>query len=1260
MRIQTLFLHLVLWSAICTTSSWAQVDSVQLDGNWYYVYPFRQEINIQYDYWIAVDDEDFYADYRNYFREFDEFTDIFEAKDFYEADEEELVELNKTLKKRWNLYRKKGIRFNMGRRFVKRARENPYPFLYVKYQFDKEVIPPFQKIPDGKYVQLFEDFCLVDKDGNCQEQTPRVAAYFSIRDNALDGETVWMDVKGDTLKKGVFRNGLKEGVWEQKIFDDLPNFLYGYQLREFKKTGNFPKNYKYEMTAEYAGGVLNGNFNTVNEYFSRQETIGEYYMGKPSGNWKIYDDSTLVMNVTFADSRDTLISHRPIIRNGQQIHDDTWEHDMYSTRYQLMQIPNDFYEIAFEKELDIELEEEHFNSMELENPVRYDYSVPTRLYQNPDYWMGYNYYSIVTDPKTKYVETRGRFIDSLGAIMKYDGPYELYYPNGQLFTRYLFENGELALEDTLFWSNGVAHDVITYDTDSNYYVRTVYDTKGVQYKKLVYDTLGDFSHIYKDPTTIIKKDFDTITGTQSPFVYTYSFAFDSISGGDYHYENWSALNHEITDKTVLYQSWSGFDLSPLIKYEYDPEELSLSVRELNYEGNEYYSADKTFTPDFGSWTGSSTWKMADIEVSTISSGVLYSYMEMDTFPQRFVSRSTYSYKLAHDKTIKLDGEEYNGRVLLKMDKRKFKMSKNHLNISFTNNWRAQNRYYRKLYKHFKNGKKVKDPLFDITSSVDQAYSLNGNVYYQLFGEQLGDLFTFEYGAEDMMFDHFDRKYNRLNNIAKIKGYMKDGKPHGIWTGYNKAGKLLRQVEFIDGEPEGPYQEYYVEPRAPKWEREFSEYDLPKKNTYYLSATEQYKGGMLNGDFYNYDWNGEVVMKGAYKDDFLDGEVLERYPLAYSRTNYEEGFKDGYMRTYLTMPNMDTMLLYEINFQNDLLNGRSVAYHTNGRVAKQGFFLDGEPIEDYQAFDTLGGKYHHVKFQYGFPVEEKIWEENELSVRYLFNWEDSVMFDPSDITQTMSLQSLLYKAGYGLDYLEQEYYGRPRLINKEGLFYQMTKYYPNDTVARDGHIEDGRKIGDWDFYSYEGEHLYHVNYFDSIVVLNDTVRFKSKGIYSELSALGDTLYTAMIIEKSEKYDCAHTDHYEIRQFLTLWEANDTLGRMNGYVRNFYDNGTLQSEGKMKNGLPDGLWQYYDPFGKLNLMGPYVQGKRDGRWLSGDLGKKKYLGEICLNPDLPDLEEEIEYRENLLDVMIINYRMGKALNKQFYDLNLNKYSESSVED
>jgi antitoxin component YwqK of YwqJK toxin-antitoxin module len=186
----------------------------------------------------------------------------------------------------------------------------------------------------------------------------------------------------------------------------------------------------------------------------------------------------------------------------------------------------------------------------------------------------------------------------------------------------------------------------------------------------------------------------------------------------------------------------------------------------------------------------------------------------------------------------------------------------------------------------------------------------------------------------------------------------------------------------------------------------------------------------------------------------------------------------------------------------------------------------------------------------------------------------------------------------------------------------------------------------------------VAYFDTVLVLNDSIQFKAKGFLTDYNSKGEKISESYIIEKFEKYDCSHTDHYEIRQLMTVWQGKDSIDRMNRYIRNHYDNGVLQNEGMMKDGLPTGLWKFYDPFGKLNLVGTYLKGKRDGRWLGGDLSKTKYLGDICLNPNLPDIEEEIKYREKLLDIVITNYKLGKAVSQEFYDVNLNEYSDEEL--
>ena len=505
-------------------------------------------------------------------------------------------------------------------------------------------------------------------------------------------------------------------------------------------------------------------------------------------------------------------------------------------------------------------------------------------------------------------------------------------------------------------------------------------------------------------------------------------------------------------------------------------------------------------------------------------------------------------------------------------------------------------------------------------------------------------------------DEETNKYDEMKeepSAKSIVGNFKEGKPDGLWTIKDQYGAIQSEIPFTNGEINGVSKTYSTafpvnkEEEYYETENKYAADTFPKKKLNYLSYVENYKNGMLHGESVRYNWLGEVELKQNYVEGWKQGPAFERNNYAITKMNYLDDALDGYMQTYLTIKGQDSILLYDLNFQNGMLQGESKSYHTNGKLSKRGFFLNGQSIDDYEAYDSLGFKYHYVKFLYSFPIEEKIWEENELSVRYTFDWRDSIYFSPSDITSSESLEEML--ADLGIGDVDGEYYGRPSLVEKTGIDYHMTKYYPNDTIARDGEISAGKKVGCWKYYNYYGVLLNEVDYQDSIITLNDSIQFKSKGIITDYNEKGKPIRKSFIIEKFEKYDCSHTDHYEIRQLYTTWQANDTMKFKNGYVKNHYDNGVLQNEGRMENGLPTGVWKFYDPFGKLNQVGVYVMGKRDGRWLAGDLSKTKYLGDICLNPNLPDLEEEIKKRESQLDIVITNYQLGKALNKEFFDIN-----------
>lgn len=1227
----------ILGCLLAPSISFSQsVDTIQINGENYFVYPFNIVVEEHAEYIALINHKKYDVGKIN-------------APYFVPYDSYEYYEVSGKRK----------------RKFIKAARQNPYPLLQQQYEINYDIIPALDSIPDGKYIQFFENFCLVDSKGYCQEQTNRIAGYFTIKNNTLDGEACWIDLKGDTLKNGNFSAGLKEGVWR------LENRELGYDMGEKSYESYVDFGYPIIDTTiefwEFKNGLISGiyrkfkvpNFASIQGNYLNNAMIGEWiYRDFLQGDdeydvdWKQDRTKSIVTRrFSFANVEDSIVVKQPWIRNGliNCNSADPLAFRFYSG-YRFARMNENLFVFPFHIEENLEYEEEKFGSYQLEigemERMRYnEFNFEGSSYQPTVFYEG-NYLN------------RGHLIDSIGLISKYDGVMERFYPNGQLQYRYVFENGKLLKEDTIFWDNGQAHDVINFVADSNHYVRSIYDAEGKLFKELVYDSLGDYSRI--------QYIYDS-----REYAYIESYKMLNYKSNNFFvYNNLDTLNYQLESQQDLFLSWYKADTSLVIRRTYNPITRTLIDEEYNVIGNPKERSVKSFSPEFESWTGNTSIKYGDLELVSTESGTFSDFYKKDSIPQTHVLAPNKKFNIAKEYVLFKAGHEYTGEVELNFEKHKFKNNKDQLRINFTS-YNVKNKKKNKMseqvkariVKYHKTGKGKEDDLLNYIDASEHKVDYSQMIFNDIFYTLLNYKFVYPRSNKYGSYNGIDISRRDLRESTKIVGFMQNGKPHGIWKAYDENNKVYLEVPFYEGEVDGKFKLYQYEYPSklsgnPSWDLSPIMDTFPQNKMLYNSVIGDFKNGKLDGNATYYDWIGGITRQEEFKEGDLDGLSINRNQLAYSKSNYKNGYLDGYVQTYLLLPHRDSILLYDLNFQNGSLQGESKSYHINGNLSKRGFFLDGLPIEDYEAFDSLGFKFHYVKFQYSFPVEEKIWEENQLSVRYQFKWEDSIHFEPKDITSSQSLDRMLIDLGIINPSYYRPYYGRPSLVEKEYIKYHMTKYYPNDTVARDGALDGSKKYGPWKFYNYEGDLLYTVEYHDSIIQLNDSIRFKSKGVYVKVDEVGDTLYTAHIIEKFEKYDCSHTDHYEIRQLYTIRECDESQGRMNGYVHNFYDNGVLQNEGLMKDGYPTGIWKFYDPYGKLNQYGNYVLGKRNGRWLSGDLSKTKYLGDICLNPNLPDLEDEIKYRENLLDITITNYKLGTSLNKQYYDVNMNRFVEDEV--
>lgn len=1117
-------------------------------------------------------------------------------------------------------------------KILNHIRQNSFDFYTTTFNLHQTITPSLDNIKDGRYIQYFDELMKLDSKGNISIVENQIASYFEVKNNVIDGFSISLNPKGDTIEKGFYDNGKRVGKWEFSALKD-----FDLTISNLKEKPIYDKVY-----CEYVEGVIEGEYLETNA--GKTLFKGFYTNGNPTGEWfnyafhydfdpnikKTIETHYLKQHFTYAKDYSKNKSKKPFIRNTPFLN--IYPSDSLNIPANVDELRinfNTFYKFPIEEVEDYELPEEKINSYEGEDYLTQGELNNLYLNAEGNAWISNKYIS------------KGKLIDSLGIQYLFDGIYEEFYPNKTLKFRYEFKNGELVKEDNLFWDNGVVANRIEFDEDSKNYFQKYFDYIGEILVVEKYDSLGKF----------IEKETDFISNKKVKIENYDTKYYPDLNF--YEYECFDTLNKPIHSTLSFYKSWYG-NFKPMSSYDFNPNEreVKIELRSLNQtvKNDVLY----TFGEDYKFFSSKSNYYYKDLISKIISNGSYKGFEKNDSIPHARIYNLTTAYEITDDYQLFQEEKLYSGKFEVNYNKKKFKYKSSNslISIDFTG-YKQEKKIKKEIEKYLKTGSfKYKDLITII----------EGNPNYQSVFKEVFPI-IYEVNPEnaymnDLYYDesYTDKEIEKLfSKTEKIVGQFENGKPTGKWIAYDQFGKIKNEIEFLNGEKHGTAKYYnYAYPKNKNSYEYYEEplVEFPTKTVYYLEHIQNFKNGILNGEEKYFDWQGNLTYSGNYKDGFLDGKSMEINKLITSISRYEEGLLDGISSVKLTLPERDTITLFELNFQNHQLQGESKSYHTNGKVAKRGFFLNNEPIEDYEAFDSLGTKYHYVKFLYSYPIEEKIWEENELSVRYLFDWKDSIYFRPDDIVNIPSAYDLYYQ--YGLvnqSEFEQPYYGRASIVDKTGIKYHVTKYYPDQKVARDGSVNKGKKEGLWSYFNYDGKKIYEINYFDTILKINDSIKFKSKGIRTDFDENDKAIHKSYVIEKIENYDCSHTDHYEIRQFYTIWEANNDTKRTNDYVKNYYDDGTLQSEGRMLNGLPSGVWKFYTPNGMLNQVGEYVQGKRHGRWLKGDLSKTKYLGDICMNPNLPDLEKRIEYQENMLDIEIRYFKLGKIQKSEYYGINMN---------
>ncbi len=137
--------------------------------------------------------------------------------------------------------------------------------------------------------------------------------------------------------------------------------------------------------------------------------------------------------------------------------------------------------------------------------------------------------------------------------------------------------------------------------------------------------------------------------------------------------------------------------------------------------------------------------------------------------------------------------------------------------------------------------------------------------------------------------------------------------------------------------------------------------------------------------------------------------------------------------------------------------------------------------------------------------------------------------------------------------------------------EYRQYYKDGHLGTEGQIQEGKRIGRWNWYAPDGTTL------------------TTTGVY--LNGRRDGLW--------KHYDDSG------RLYLTIEYAPEPIdpvigsisidyGNENGPYKRYYPDGTLEEEGAHRAGKRDGIMKRYHPDGDLMVRGDYRDGKKEGKW------------------------------------------------------------------
>jgi antitoxin component YwqK of YwqJK toxin-antitoxin module len=403
-------------------------------------------------------------------------------------------------------------------------------------------------------------------------------------------------------------------------------------------------------------------------------------------------------------------------------------------------------------------------------------------------------------------------------------------------------------------------------------------------------------------------------------------------------------------------------------------------------------------------------------------------------------------------------------------------------------------------------------------------------------------------------------------------------------------------------------------------------------TYYFESGKKSSEGFLragkpDGYWKSYHLNGNLKTEGNRKNYLLDGtwKFYTEEGMLYLTIDYSEDKKQGQRVSYRgEQP-------YKVErFENDLKQGLTEVYHTNGKVQTITPFDEGREKGMGYVFDEQGTVISLLTYKSGVLVKEQqinryddknlkkaMWMSfyptmqtkdeglyvNDLKHGYwkyykadgnlirIEKWVHGVLVeDASEITKIDVRREIDPKTGKTASiggYRNGQKEGVHREYDNEGNVTGSKLFKDGRLLAEGIYDEQGRKQELWKYYYDTGE-------------LKETGRYKDgkrMGTWRYLFINGDVEQIGEF--RNDLATGTWRWYYENKQLRLEEEYED--GFEEGPSIEYSDSGTVIATGKYMEGFKDGLWEY--TIGNVQEKGKYLDGEKQGTWKQTYLDNNK---------------------------------------------------------